>query len=179
MIHQCYFFRMAPFLQNAVGVPESQLGAVLAIGQVSEIFFLAVLGFFVRRLGYKWVLTVGALGYMLRFAIYALGEPAWAVIAAQTLHGVCYGFFFAGAFMYVDAEAPEDARHSAQTVFGIVILGVGPILAGFYNQSFDRFVTAEGAQGYVTFWWVQAAVALASAAALAALFRPRTSTAAP
>jgi MFS family permease len=90
------------------------------------------------------------------------------------LHGVCYGFVFAGAFLYVEKVAPPDARHSAQQVYAIIILGAGPILAGAYNQIFDRFKTTSGAQDYHQFWWADAAVSIACAVALI-LFFPRES----
>ena len=139
MIHQCYFFRSSPFLAQDIGVPERWIGWTMGIGQASEIVFLALLGLFLKRLGYRVVLAMGGMAYVLRFAIFAVGEPHWLVIAAQALHGLCYGCFFAGAYLYVEKVASEDIRHSAQTVFGIIILGVGPVLAGLYNQVFDRF----------------------------------------
>jgi hypothetical protein len=53
---------------------------------------------------------------------------------AMLLHGLNYGFFFAGSFLFVERIAPADIRHSAQTVYGIIILGLGPILGSTYNQ---------------------------------------------
>jgi hypothetical protein len=159
MIHQCYFFRSAPFFEQAVGVSKQNLGPVLAIGQISEIAFLAGLGLVLKRLGYKTVLALGVTSYVLRFGIYAMGEPAWFMIVTQSLHGLCYGFFFAGAFLYVEQVAPPDVRHSAQTVFGIIILGLGPVLAGLYNAQFDAL---EPGRLYPVFWAVEAGVALAA-----------------
>ena len=172
MIHQVYFFRAAPFFET-VGVSKDMLGPVLTIGQFSEIFFLLILGFFIKRLGYKWVLVLGAAAYAARFGLFALGGPEWLMIGAQLLHGLCYGCFFAGAFLLVEKIAGPDVRHSAQTVFGIIILGVGPILAGFYNQlalgQFDR----SGTTNYHGVWGVQAAVALAAMVVLIAIFPKR------
>ena len=165
MIHQTYFFRVSPFLQE-VGLPLKWIGTVLSIGQFSEIAFLAVLGLFIKKLGYRGVLALGCAAYALRFGIFGLGGPKWLVIASQALHGLCYGCFFAGSFLYVEQVAPRDIRHSAQTVFGIIILGVGPILAGFYNQYFDRFTTPLGTQSYDAFWYANAAIAAACGAVL-------------
>jgi MFS family permease len=81
-------------------------------------------------------------------------------VLALALHGMCYAGFFATAFLYVERVAPADIRHSAQTVFGIVILGLGPVAAGLFNQYFDRFLTAGGAQDYHQFWIAQAGVTL-------------------
>ncbi len=175
MIHQCYFMRTGPYLENAIGFAASDVGPVMAIGQVSEIVVLAVLGLFLKKLGYKWVLVLGALSYVLRYGIFAgvlsSPEPSQGVVqAAMALHGLNYGFFFAGSFLYVEKVAPENIRHSAQTVFGIIILGVGPVLAGFYNQTFDRFKDELGAQRYNEFWWTQSGIALLTLLVLLTVF---------
>jgi nucleoside transporter len=173
MIHQVYFMRAAPFFEQVVGVKPENFGPVLGIGQASEALFLLVLAVLLKRLGYKTVLILGCLGYAARFAIFALGQPAPLVIASQALHGLCYGCFFAGSFLFVEKVAGDDIRHSAQTVFGIIILGVGPILAGIYNSAvLGRFETANGVD-YASIWWTQSAVALFSALALAVAFRYR------
>ncbi len=176
MIHQCYFFRAGPFFENAIGVPKSSLGWVLGIGQFSEIFFLLILGIFIKRLGYKWVLVMGTAAYAVRFGIFALGAPDALVIASQFLHGLCYGCFFAGSFLLVEKLAGDDFRHSAQTVFGIVILGLGPILAGFYNQEVLERVSNAGAN-YGPLWAVQAAVAVVAMLVLLIAFPNRVDAA--
>ncbi len=166
MIHQTYFFRASPFFEKAVGIPVTWVNSVMSIGQFSEIAFLALLGLFIKKLGYRGVLALGCAAYAIRFGIFGLGGPRWLVIASQALHGLCYGCFFAGSFLYVEQVAPRDIRHSAQTVFGIIILGLGPILAGFYNQFFDRFQTPLGGQSYNAFWYANAAIAAACGAVL-------------
>jgi nucleoside transporter len=176
MIHQCYFIRTGPYLENAIRFDASDVGSVMAIGQVSEILVLAVLGLFIKRLGYKWVLILGTISYVLRYGIFAYvlstDTPSQTIVqAAMTLHGLNYGFFFAGAFLYVEKIAPKDISHSAQTVFGIIILGLGPVLAGVYNGLFDRFKDQAGAQQYHQFWYTQSAIALVATLILLALFR--------
>ena len=124
-----------------------------------------MLGYWLKRLGYKPVLLIGAATYVLRYWIFSLGAPPWLMIAAQAMHGLCYACFIACAFMYVESVAPPDVRHSAQTVFGIIILGLGPICASFYNQR----ISTNNQQ----FWQTQSAVALAATLALLLLF-PRS-----
>jgi nucleoside transporter len=176
MIHNCYFIRTPSYIVDAVGFTDDKIGPVMAIGQVSEIVVLAVLGLFIKRLGYKWVLTLGAMSFALRYGLFAFvlssDEPSKGIVqAAMLFHGLNYGFFFAGSFLYVERVAPENIRHSAQTVFGIIILGAGPVLAGAYNGYFDRFKDAAGAQQYHQFWYTQSAVALVSTLILLAMFR--------
>ncbi|MCY2951366.1 MAG: MFS transporter [Planctomycetota bacterium] len=178
VIHSAFFMRMAPFLKDAIGVKQEYVTSAMAIGQASEIFCLLALGFLLKRLGYKVVLAIGIAAYLVRFVIFAVGWPGPLVIAAIALHGVGFACFLAAAYVYVERVAPPDARHSVQTVFGIVVLGLGPVLSGFYNQYWDRFShLADGVkvQDYSQFWWTQAAIAALTLLLLAALF-PKTQT---
>ncbi len=128
-LHTIYFIQTSQFLPTLEGVRDSDIGPAMSIGQFSEIFVLGALGFFLKHAGFKWALIVGALAYCARYAVFALGAPTELVIASQALHGVCFACFYATAFIYVDRVSPVDVRHSAQTLFGIVILGVGPLLS--------------------------------------------------
>ena len=47
------------------------------------------------------------------------------------LHGICYAFFFATVYIFVDEFFPKDARASAQGLFNLMILGFGPLVANF------------------------------------------------
>jgi nucleoside transporter len=163
MIHMAFFFRFFPFLTGPVQIPTKYAGLVTSIGQYSEMFFLAILGVLLKRLGFKTVLAIGIFGYALRFAIFSMIQPWWLISAAQTLHGLCYAFFYATAYIYVEKVAPPDIRHSAQTLFGFLILGVGPILAGLYNN--------WAPQDPKTFWMLEAGIAVAAALVLLAAFR--------
>ena len=44
----------------------------------------------------------------------------------NVLHGICYAFFFATVYIFVDEFFPKDVRASAQGLFNALILGVGP-----------------------------------------------------
>ena len=163
MIHNVYFVRTGPWLE-AIGFPKGDIGAVMSVGQIVEIFVLAVLGWFLKGLGFRLVITIGAIAYFLRFADFAWATDAGMNLAyiGIALHGFCFAFFFAAAFMFIDKAAPKDARHSAQTAFGIAILGLGPILSGFFNGWLDSVgasaetiakATPEEQIGAVTIWW--------------------------
>ncbi|MCC7170652.1 MAG: MFS transporter [Planctomycetes bacterium] len=135
MIHQIYFIQAGPFL-SAIGLKDSEVGPAMTAGQFSEILMIAMLGFALKRLGFKLTLTLGALAYFGRYFVWSTeGVTPTIAVTSQALHGICYAFFFASAYIYVDRLAPPDVRHSAQTMFGIVMLGGGPILGGaFVNR---------------------------------------------
>jgi nucleoside transporter len=172
-IHTAYYFNIGPYLSSVVGVPLRFVGPTLAIAQLSEVFFLFALGPLLRRFGYKTILTAGALAQAIRFIVFALNLPGPIEIVALSLHGVAFACFFTTAILYVEHLFPPRVRHSAQTVFGIAIFGLGPALAGPYSQLFDRSTGAQGS-GFATIWWTQAAIALASGVAIMLFFRPKT-----
>jgi nucleoside transporter len=155
VIHTAYYLRVGPFYEHA-GVRLEWI----AMGQITEIFSLFFLGRLLKRLGYRAIFSIGIAAFAVRFALFAIESPPALVIVGGLLHGVCFAFFFAAAYVFVEKIAPPEARNSAQTVFNLIALGIGPILTGFYNGFFDRFVI-DHAQQYRTFWWTQTAIAVA------------------
>ena len=177
MLDTAYYLNVGPFLNRVVGVPLRWVGPTMALAQVSEVGCLFVLGPALQKLGYRRVLTIGAAAEAVRFVVFAVDPPAAVVCVALTLHGVAFACFFTTAVLYVQRVAPPAVRHSAQTVFGIALFGLGPAAAGVYSQLIDR-ASGHAAGGPVTdfrpTWWAQAALATACVAAVAVLFRPRT-----
>ena len=155
MIHNVYFVRTGPWLES-IGFAKGEVGAVMSVGQIVEIFVLAILGFFLSKLGYRWVITIGAIAYFLRFGIFALATTGSMNLAylGIALHGFCFAFFFAAAFLFIDRASPKESRHSAQTAFGIAILGIGPILSGLFNGWLEKVgqVGTEGLGSFTTWW---------------------------
>lgn len=68
---------------------------------------------------------------LIRFGIYAIGtrETLWLVILSNVVHGFAYAFFFATVSIFVDENFPKDVRTSAQSLFNLLIPGLGPFLA--------------------------------------------------
>jgi MFS family permease len=152
----------------------------MSIGQVAEIGTMAFLGVVLKRLGWRTTMVIGVLGHAVRFTVFALYPVAWAAIAVNVLHGICYAFFFATVYIFVDDFFPKDARSSAQGLFNVLILGIGPLAAnsaaGFLQNMFTvEKVTPEGVVKVTDFhglFLVPAVVALGAALFLALFFRP-------
>jgi nucleoside transporter len=173
IIHQIYFIQTPPFLSH-LGLLDSQIGPAMTIGQFSEIAIMAVLGLLLTRLGFRTVITLGAIAYFIRYAIWSLtGLPVPVMVASQALHGICYACFFAAAYIYTDKVAPADVRHSAQTVFGILILGGGPVLGGILSGWLQAHYTVDGTVNFGAVWRVVSIIGLATAVFFAMAFRER------
>ena len=194
IIHQIYFMQTGPFLENQLGLLVTYIAPAMTVGQFAEIGVMAFLGLILVRLGFRWTITIGALAYFARYAIWGLislqepsgpsvdaaGQFVWTLplmigVFSQVLHGVCYACFFASAFMYVDRIADDDIRNSAQTVFGIIILGLGPMLAApFLGILGNVFGEAGIVTNFAGMWFTLAIVALVATALVIVAFEDET-----
>ena len=134
-VHNCYFNWTGTFLGTAataggVGIPGNWIMPVMSVGQIAEILTMFVLGATLKSFGWRTTMIFGILGHAARFAVYAFfPQVAGLIIIVQILHGICYAFFFATVYIFVDAYFPKDARASAQGLFNVMILGLGALLA--------------------------------------------------
>jgi len=180
-VHNCYFNWTGSFLGAArdvggVGIPGNWIMPVMSVGQVAEILTMFILGATLKKLGWRTTMIVGILGHAARFAVYAfVPQHHELIIAVQILHGICYAFFFATVYIFVDAYFPKDARASAQGLFNVMILGVGALLANsicpwLSQEKFTNPVTKI--TDFHGLFLVPMIAGLAAAVALAIFFHP-------
>ena len=173
-VHNCYFNWTGVFLgSEQVGIASNWIMPVMSIGQVAEILTMLVLGTVLKKLGWRWTLVVGVLGHAARFFVFAnLAEHAWLVVLVNVLHGICYAFFFATVYIFVDAYLPKDIRSSAQGLFNLMILGGGALLANTICGDVRASYTKEGVTDWHGLFELPMYIALGAAALLAIAFHP-------
>jgi MFS family permease len=180
-VHNCYFnwtgvFLGTPRAAGGVGIAANWITPVMSIGQVTEILTMVVLGATLKRLGWRTTMIVGILGHAARFAVYAtFPDSAGMIILVQMLHGICYAFFFATVYIFVDAHCPQDIRSSAQGLFNLQILGIGALLANSICPWLIQSVyTHDSVTDFRGLFLVPLAFASLAAVVLALWFRPPT-----
>lgn len=182
-VHNCYFNWTAVFLESKqVGIAHAWVMPIMSIGQVAEITTMAMLGLVLKRLGWRWTMTIGVLGHAARFFVFAhFPQHAWLVVVINVLHGICYAFFFATVYIFVDAYLPRDIRSSAQGLFNLMILGGGALVANTWCNSIKAAYTtkvphdaapADGVVDWHGLFEVPMFVALGAAVLLAFAFKP-------
>lgn len=178
-VHNCYFNWTGAFLGSAretggVGIPGNWIMPVMSVGQIAEILTMFALGVTLKKLGWRATMIVGILGHAARFAVYAfLPEHQGLIIVVQVLHGICYAFFFATVYIFVDAYFPKDARASAQGLFNVMILGAGALLANSICPYLSQKIfTHGGITDFRGLFLVPMFSALVAAGAMALLFHP-------
>ena len=144
-VHQFYFVHTAPFMGQFQNQAEGFInivnkivgvggGGLMTIGQMAEIGVLALIPLFAKKYSRKALLCVGIAAYALRMFLFAYGPNFTeflqlpAIILGIAMHGLCFGCFIFVAFMVVDEECAVDVRASAQSLFNLVIVGIGIIV---------------------------------------------------
>jgi nucleoside transporter len=172
VVHQAYFQWTSPFLSNA-GLPANWIMPAMSIGQIAEIGTMAILGMVLARLGWRTTMAVGIAAHAVRFFIYALGEPLWLIVAVNVVHGMAYAFFFAAVYIFIDERFPKDVRASAQGLFNLLILGIGPFFGGLlWGWLGDVFRTPAGEVDFQKLFLGPAWLAVIATVLLLVAFRP-------
>jgi MFS family permease len=178
-VQYSYFNWTGTFLGAAkeaggVGIAGNWIMPVMSLGQIAEILTMLILGATLKRLGWRATLTIGILGQAARFAVYAFfPQHKELIILVQLLHGICYAFFFATVYIFVDAYFPKDARASAQGLFNVMYLGIGALLANSVCPYLIQTVFApQGITHFRGLFLVPTISAIAAGLALVLFFHP-------
>ncbi|HMO34875.1 MAG TPA: MFS transporter, partial [Gemmatales bacterium] len=160
------------FLKDKVGIAANWAGPVMKIGQVAEIITMLFLGYVLKTLGWRMTMIIGVLGHAARFAVFAYYPDKTAAIVINVLHGICYAFYFATVYIFVDKYFPKDIRSSAQGLFNVLILGVGPFVANFVASELKTSYTTDGVLNYPAVFQYSMAAGLVAALLLLFFFHP-------
>ena len=164
-IHQFYFVHTAPFLGQFQNQAEGFInivnkvvgvggGGLMTIGQMAEIGVLALIPLFAKKCSRKALLCTGLVAYTMRMFLFAYGPsfPEYlhlpAIILGVAMHGFCFGCFIFVAFMVVDEECAADVRASAQSLFNLVIVGIGIIVGSKVAGSVAEWATVGEKMDY-------------------------------
>jgi nucleoside transporter len=173
-----YYNFTNPFL-NEVGVKAA--AGVQALGQVSELAFMAAMPLFFVRFGVKKMLAIGMLAWVLRYIFFAYGDAGssyWMLIAGIVMHGICYDFFFVTGQIYTDNLAGERFKSAAQGFITLATYGVGMLIGSYISGPVvDKWKISETSHNWQTIWLIPAGIAAVVLIFFLVFFKDKTSMA--
>ena len=165
-----------PFISSFKELPEftnswgaNNANALISLSQVSETLCILLIPFFLKRFGIKNVMLMAMFAWMLRFGLFAVGDPGsgvWMFILSMIVYGIAFDFFNVSGSLYVDQETDKSIRSSAQGVFMMMTNGfgatIGMIGAQFVvnHYVFNHSDVHLQAEGWRISWFVFSAYAL-------------------
>src|SRR5690606_10541594 len=149
---------------------------IMSISQISETVFILTIPFFLKRFGIKNVMLFSMLAWVLRFALFAYGDPAenlWMIIVSCVVYGMAVDFFNISGSLFVETTTDSKIRSSAQGLFMMMTNGVGAFLGSIISGwAIDRYFTLPGGgKMWHEIWLSFALYALVVAIVFAILFK--------
>lgn len=160
------------FLSNFGEIPEyhdsfvvKYSTIIMSISQISETLFILAIPFFLKRFGIKKVMMISMLAWVLRFGLFAYGNPTtglWMIIMSCVVYGMAFDFFNISGSLFVEKETDPKMRASAQGLFMMMTNGGGAII-GSWGSGFiiaRYFTNAQGQFDWQGIWTAFALYAL-------------------
>lgn len=156
-----YFQNLSVFLTES-NVDNST--AWSSLGQFSEIMFLLLLPFFLKKYGFKKTILVGMLAWGVRYLLFSFGNNGdlfSLLVLGIFLHGICYDFFFVCGQIYTDSKAGEKYKSAAQGLITLATYGLG-MLIGFWLAGIitDSYVMENLGHDWASIWLFPAGFAI-------------------
>lgn len=148
---------------------------IMSISQISETVFILTIPFFLKRFGIKKVMLFSMLAWVLRFGLFAYGNPSdglWMIVLSCIVYGMAFDFFNISGSLFIETTTDSSIRSSAQGLFMMVTNGVGAYLgskvSGFV---IDTYFTNGGSKDWHNIWLSFAGYALVIAILFLVLFK--------
>lgn len=131
---------------------------IMSISQISETLFILTIPFFLKRFGIKNVMLMSMVAWVLRFGLFAVGNPGpglWMIILSCIIYGMAFDFFNISGSLFVETQSEPSIRASAQGLFMMMTNGFGAFLGSSISGIIiDKFFTIPNApEGAIQFNW--------------------------
>jgi len=166
-------FKLQPEYANSFVVKYSTI--IMSISQISETLFILAIPFFLKKFGIKQVMLISMLAWVLRFGLFAFGNPTdglWMIITSCIVYGMAFDFFNISGSLFVETSTDSSIRSSAQGLFMMMTNGFGAILGSVSSgYLIDHYFTTELGKNWHSIWLTFSVYSLIIALLFAVLFK--------
>jgi NHS family xanthosine MFS transporter len=170
------------FLSDFANIPEyadsfvvKYSTIIMSISQISETLFILAIPFFLKRFGIKQVMLISMLAWVLRFGLFAFGNPSgglWMIVMSCIVYGMAFDFFNISGSLFIETSTDSKIRSSAQGLFMMMTNGFGAIFGSSVSgYIIDKYFTTSGTKDWQSIWLCFSIYALVIAVAFAIFFK--------
>lgn len=167
-------FKLIPEFKELLAVKYPAI--IMSISQISETLFILAIPFFLKKFGIKKVMLISMVAWVLRFGLFAYGDPAvglWMIIASCIIYGMAFDFFNISGSLFVETQSDPTIRASSQGLFMMMTNGfgalIGSVASGYIIDHF--FLFKDGSKDWHGIWLTFAVYSLVVAVLFAIFFR--------
>jgi NHS family xanthosine MFS transporter len=167
-------FKHMPIYRDTFVVKNSPI--IMSISQFSEMLFILAIPFFLRKFGIKYVMLFSMLAWVLRFGLFAFGNPTGGfplIILSCIVYGMAFDFFNISGSLFIETQTTPEIRGSAQGLFMMMVNGVGAVIGSLTSGIIiDKFfILPDHSKNWQGIWLTFAAYALVIAVIFPFVFR--------
>ena len=118
---------------SAKDIDGLTIGILWALGVAAEIVLFALAGRLPRNIGPVTLMTIGAIGAIIRWTAMVFDPPIALLFPLQLLHALSFGATHLGTMQYLSQSAPQRARAAAQgdiAMANSLMMAAASVLAG-------------------------------------------------
>jgi MFS transporter, NHS family, xanthosine permease len=148
---------------------------LLSVSQISEVFFILTIPFFLGKYGIKKVILISMVGWTLRFVFFGYGSPIGGgfllLLLSMIVYGCAFDFFNISGAIFVEKEVDHRIRASAQGLFSTMVNGIGAYIGAVISGKVVDHFTVDGVRNWHDIWLVFGAYTLVLAFIFAITFK--------
>jgi NHS family xanthosine MFS transporter len=134
---------------------------ISSIAQISETLFILAIPFFMRRFGIKQIMIISMVAWVLRFGLFAYGDPAgglWMIVLSCIIYGMAFDFFNISGSLFIEKSVEPSIRASAQGLFTMMVNGVGAVFGSrasgwVMEKYFTTYIPGENGKQIAQIDW--------------------------
>lgn len=148
---------------------------IMSISQISETLFILAIPFFLKRFGIKQVMLISMIAWVLRFGLFAYGDPSgglWMIILSCIVYGMAFDFFNISGSLFIETSTDSKIRSSAQGLFMMMTNGLGAVMGSKVSgYIIGAYFTINGTRDWHSIWLSFSIYALVIAVLFAIFFK--------
>lgn len=146
-----------------IGLGKGVIGLLWAEGVIAEVILFVFAKNTIRRVGPARLIALGGLACLIRWGIAGEADSLSVIVALQVLHAFTFGAAHLGAIYFIADRMPEEVSATAQTLYALVVSGLGvglmSFLSGHIYEAFAGngyiFMAGLGGLGMVIAWSIR------------------------